>query len=93
MNYLVSSISPRCVINIVLYGHGEALIDFIKDCKLSISNGWLDPCNGNSIYISDKGKSMEDYIITPQDCLDKCVSFKVQTMNEVCLKYNLACYI
>ncbi len=57
-----SSIPPRCVIDDVVYGHGEALIDFIEDCKLCILNGRLDPLNDNFTYISDKGKSVVDYI-------------------------------
>ncbi len=74
-------------------GMVKALIDLIKDCKLCILNGWLDPLNDNFTYISDKGKSVLDYIITPHNCLDKCGSFKVHTMYEVCVKYNLAHYI
>jgi hypothetical protein len=86
-------ISPRHVIDNVVYGHGEALIDFVKDCKLCILNRRLDTQNDKFTYIFDKCKSVVDYIITPQDCFDKCVLFNVYTMNELSLKYIIYIYL
>ncbi len=42
---IYSSILPRCVIDNLVYGYGEAVTDFIKDVSLRILSGRLDPLN------------------------------------------------
>ncbi len=61
----IHCIPPRQVLDNAFYGYGEALINFVKDCKLCILTGRLDPQNNHFTYISNKGKSVVDYIITP----------------------------
>ncbi len=63
----IDSMPPRHVLDNVVSGHEEALINFVNDCRLFILNGRLYPQNDNFAYISDKSKSVVDYIITPQD--------------------------
>ncbi len=41
-------------------------------------------------YIFDKGKSVVDYMITPQDSYNQYLSFKVHSMNKISEKYNIA---
>ncbi len=41
-------------------------------------------------YLSDKGRSVVDYIVTTHDCLEKCFSFNIYTMNELSDKCNIA---
>ncbi len=60
---------PRISIDDVIHGHREAMIDFLKDSKMCILNGRLRPENDNFTYLSDKGRSVVDYIVTPHDCL------------------------
>ncbi len=61
----IDSMPPRHVLDNVVSDHGEALINCVNDCRLCILNGRLDPQNDNFTYISDNGKSVVDYTITP----------------------------
>ncbi len=54
----IDSMPPRHVLDNLISGHGEALINFVNDIRLYILNGRLDPQNDNFTYISDKGKSV-----------------------------------
>ncbi len=89
----IDCVPQRHALDEVLYGHGESLVNFVKDCKLCILNGRLGVHNDNFTYISDKGKYIADYIIVPEDCYDKCTHFKVHTMNEKSEKCNVAQYL
>ncbi len=70
----------------------KSYMDMVN-CKLCMLNGRLDVHNDNFTYIPDKGKSVVDYIIVPQDCYNKCTHFKVHTMNEMSEKCNVAQYL
>ena len=85
----VDNIPLRRNLDDTLQGHGEELLNFIKDNRLCMLNGRFMSEYDNFTYISDKGKSVVDYIITPQDCFVKCVNFEVLTMNELLQKFNL----
>ncbi len=85
----IDILPPRINIDNTIHGHGEAIIDFVTDCKLCVLNGRLNPENDNFTFISEQGRSVVDYIITPQDCFNKCTSFHVYTMNELSEKCNI----
>ncbi len=48
------NLPPLISIDDVIHGHGEAMIDFLKDSKMCILNGRLSPENDNFTYSSDK---------------------------------------
>ena len=78
----VDSLPPRTVIDTTASGHGEALIDFCLDTKMSIINGRISPINNNYTCISSKGMSMVDYFLCKYDSLCNVQEFKVITMSE-----------
>ncbi len=59
------NLPSRISIDDVIHGHGEAMIDFLKHSKMCILNGRLSPENDNFTYLSDKGRSVVDYIVPP----------------------------
>lgn len=69
LNDLIDTNIPnRKVIDFVKSGHCEEFIDFVKDARLSILNGTINPENDNFTNVK-RGKSVVDYMLTPQDCL------------------------
>ncbi len=83
----IDHLPSRTNIDHIVHGHGKAIITFATDCKLCFLNGCLNPENDNFTYISQQGRSVVDYIITPHDCFDKCSSFHVYSMNELKLHH------
>jgi len=79
----VDDIVTRKVLDTVKKGHGESFIDFVKDSKLAIVNGRVDPENDNFTFVSSRGRSVVDYFLVPQDCLEFCKSFTVQLVSDL----------
>ena len=52
--------------------HGDLLIEFLKDAKMCLLNGRLSPHMDNFTCISNKGRSVVDYLCTPYECLRFC---------------------
>ncbi len=68
MVYFLVIIMPQLanlIMILILASNLLALINFIKNYKLCFLNGRIDSLNEHFTYISDKGKSVVDYIITP----------------------------
>ncbi len=65
----IDYLPSRTNIDYIVHGHGEAMINFATDCKLCFLNGHLNPENDNFTYISQQGRSVVDYIITPHGYL------------------------
>jgi len=61
----IDDIASRKHIDNIKSGHGEAVIDFVKDSRLAILNGRLNPEKDNFTFVSSRGKSVVDYFITP----------------------------
>jgi hypothetical protein len=85
----VDGMPKRVYIDDCVQGHGEELLNFILDSKLSILNGRFDKDKDNFTYISDNGKSVVDYIFVPHECFQKCTNFEVLTMSDLLQKFNL----
>lgn len=85
----IDDIPPRISIDEIVNGHGKSLLDFTRDSKFCILNGRLCPENDNYTFLSSRGKSVVDYIITPHECLNMCQKFEVYTCNEIIDKYKL----
>lgn len=85
----VDSITSRHSIDTVLNKHGQALIEFLQEGKLCVVNGRIDNQCDNFTCISNRGKSVVDYIMTPHECLSCVTKFKVDTMSDILDKYSL----
>ncbi len=57
--------------------HGDALYEFLLDCKMCIANGRITTEFNNWKSISTKGKAVADYVMVPMEYLDICSTFKV----------------
>ena len=81
---------PRKVIDITRPNtHGDAFIEFLKDIKLCMLNGRFDPQKDNYTSISNRGRSVVDYVLTPHDCFEYCKDFKVESVTSLLDKFKL----
>ena len=90
---VIDNLPSRKSIDHIKQGHCDAMIDFLHDGKVCVLNGRLDPEKDNFTYISDKGKSVVDYIMVPHDCYANCKSFQVMTMSDIIDRYSLQSFI
>ena len=88
----VDDVPTRTAIDKVKKGHGDEFIDFLKDGKVCVLNGRLCPERDNFTFVSNRGRSVVDYIIVPHDCLQMCHSFEVMTMSELMDNFHLYDY-
>jgi exonuclease III len=84
----IDDISVRENIDNVKSGHGDAILEFVKDGKLAVVNGRIDPHNDNFTFVSPRGKSVVDYFITPHDCLTYCDAFQVDLTSDLINKMS-----
>ena len=52
-------------------------------------NGRLTPELDNFTFVSTRGLSVEDYVLTAHSIFSKCVSFKVDCVNDLLNDLNL----
>ena len=45
---------------------------------MCLINGRIRPLDDNYTSVSIKGKALVGYVMVAQNCLEKCISFKVQ---------------
>ncbi len=50
---------------------------------MCVLNGRIDPLSENFTSASPKGKEVVDYIVTPLECLENCVEFKVLLSSQI----------
>ena len=82
-------IPERKIIDEVVSGHGEALIDFLIECKLCIIHGRISPDLANYTSVSTRGKAVVDYMFTRHDCLSLCCNAQVLTTTDLVDKFSL----
>ena len=82
-NDSIDSIPPRTSLDNVKNMHGEALIEFLRDSKCCVLNGRLCPDKDKYTCVSNKGKSVVDYIIVPHDVFDLCHNFEVLSCETI----------
>lgn len=90
-DFIDRDIPARTPIDLTKAGHWEEFIDFVKDTRLTILNGCINPENDNYTNIK-RGKSVVDYMMIPQDCLSQVTNFRVDLANtlvEKCGACNL----
>lgn len=87
----IDSVPPRTALDFSSNGHGELLLDFLRDSTCCVLNGRMNNNSDNFTSISVRGKAVGDYIITPHDCLESCVQFRVITPTDLMDSNNAAC--
>ena len=80
---LDEDIPPRTCLDEVKKGHGDVLLEFIKDGRLAILNGRINPMADNFTCVSHRRRSVVDYMLVPHDCLKFCLDFKVELMSDI----------
>jgi hypothetical protein len=85
----VDDVTPRHNIDEIKAGHGEALLDFLKESRMLVLNGRLNNESNDFTSTSVRGKAVVDYFMTKHDNINLCSNFKVKTMSDVTTEYNL----
>ena len=73
----VDSVGPRINIDDVKKSHGDAFIDFLRESSYCVLNGRCNQTADNFTFITNRGKSVVDYIFIPQHNLNNIIDFKV----------------
>ena len=63
-------------------------MEFVRDGKLAILNGRVYPENDNFTFISTRGKSVVDYMTTPQDCIKFVDLSRIDVVSDLMTKYG-----
>ncbi len=87
----VDNIEMRSVIDKSINKHGRECIQFLLESKFCVVNGRVTPEHDNFTSISVKGAAVVDYIFVPISCLDRCLSCKVHTSQELKCVLNVKC--
>ena len=85
----IDDISVRSSRDGVVNNYGRDFIDFIKDTKLCILNGRITPEYDDFTCVSSRGRSVVDYILSPQLSLKSCKLCKVQPVKELIGEFQL----
>ena len=85
----IDDVIKRVVIDDVLNPHGQALCDFMLECKLIALNGRICPLEDNFTCVSAKGRSVVDYVLSSVENIDNIVSFRVAPVNNLLLELDL----
>ena len=78
----VDILPDRTAIDHKVNNHGETFLEFLKDVKMCIINGRINPIDDNFTSVSTRGKSVVDYIVVPHECVKFCTNFNVKTVHE-----------
>ena len=57
----------------------KSFLEFLRDSKCCVLNGRKNLNDDHFTSLSVRGKAVVDYIVTPHNCLDSCLAFKVIT--------------
>ena len=85
----LDSVSKRTHLDTSSNSHGENFIDFLKDSCCYVLNGLFDATNDNYTCISQRGKSVVDYMVCSGSTFSKISDFRVMTMTDVIDGLNL----
>ena len=89
----IDSIPKRNILDPTKNLHGECLQEFLISSKMCILNGRINPYFNDFTFISTRGKSVVDYIITGHESLRFCKDFKVLQVSDLIKQYNCASLI
>ena len=78
-----SSMLNRDVVDFTKNCYGDIFLEFLKGIKFAVTNGRIAKEYNDFTYISPRGKSVVDYILTNVDDLDKCINCKVTSITSI----------
>ena len=81
--------AERKILDNTKNNHGESLIEFLRDSKMCILNGRVNSDNNDYTFISTRGKSIIDYMITQHEDIEKCKHFEIIQVADIIQKFNL----
>ena len=79
----IDDVPPRTVINETDNSHGQSMIDFLIECKMSIVNGRVYPPSDNYTCLLIKGRSVVDYCFVSHENLKNVSSFALRTVTDI----------
>ncbi len=79
----LDNIPERVVLDNTDNNHGKALREFLIDSKCCILNGRITPQYDNFTFVSSRGTSVVDYMITAHDCIKNVVECKVDLCSDI----------
>ena len=83
------NLPERSPIDLEKNNHGENLIEFLLESRMCILNGRYDPHYDDYTFLSTRGKSVVDYIITCHENINNCKQFSVIQMTDILDKHDL----
>ena len=90
---IINAVDDECATrNVIDSGHnqhGDALLDFLIESRMVVTNGRIPLGSNNFTSISSRGSAVVDYIAVPHENMVNCSYFNVDTMSEILSKYNL----
>ena len=86
--HVVDHVNLRDVIDYTHNKHGEALLDFLIESRMVVTNGRVEG-NNDFTSISSKGRSVVDYFAVPTENISCCSSFNVIPVTELMQKNKL----
>ncbi len=80
----------RVCLDTVKCGHGDALIEFLKEAKMIVLNGRVTPELDNFTSVSHRGRAVVDYFICDHHNLDSFTSVEVKTVSSLINTHDLS---
>jgi hypothetical protein len=84
----VDDVKPREIIDYGENNYGDLFLDHLITTNMSMLNGRFNNNNGFT-QISQKGKSVVDYVWTPFEQLHHYANFTVNSMSDIINKYDI----
>ena len=83
------SLPLRANIDDTVNRHGDSLMEFCIDSKYIIVNGRITPEKDNYTFVSSRGRSVVDYILTPQSDIHFFTESKVLLVSDIINTFSL----
>ena len=84
-----STLPPRKAIDSTHNVFGECLVDFLRDLGLCVVNGRVTPTDDNYTCVSNRGRSVVDYFITPVSAINKFVRCSTSLITDISEQFDL----
>ena len=86
----VDEIPARCIIDSEENHYGDVFIDHLTTTNMCMLNGRIgDQMNNSFTHISNKGKSVVDYVWVPHEQLHFWQNFSVNTLSDLIESYQI----
>ena len=85
----IDKVSPRKVLYKTVNNHRKALREFLLESKCCVLNSRVTPENDNYTFVSTRGTSIVDYIISPHDCVKQVQSCHVDLCADIVSELRL----